>query len=663
MNILSVIGSKNKDSITSKLMKDIAQELNKMYTVNWEQIHLKDYIILDCEGCSTCFKTGRCQLQNKDNMEAIINKIQKVDIVFFASPVYVNNVSGVMKSFIDRLCLDCHLLKFAGKFGYTLTTASNSGSEYVSEYLKNVQISLGMKNLANFIWIDLEKKNQNDFTHYVAQQILYEYKLNYGYSSIELEESFFRWRKYFRNYGAYYERKYWNSNFVNNCEDFFEYACEIRKKNKLNLVKDDFSVDKNNIIKVEQGDILNKREYKFAINVIENYLRVCLTGKLRPLFASDFLLVLTEVYPYIKEKEIWDDIGYRLCHDIKESIERNGVSEQFLGIISGLGFQTFIVQRYSEETGHLQGFFRSLLKTFLQISSTKAANYLIQKKQTNAKDYDLVYGLSGNLYYLLDFQWSKSEKKEIEIIIQYLIYLTENHYYNDRLVINLHISCEEQFREDEKISFPNGNLNFGVAHGMVGPLVSLCKAYNVGYRVKGIEDAIKKLFNIYDIFKRYDNGIPIWPTQLKYEDFIENKFNGDIRENRAGWCYGNIGIARGLIKAASYMNDKKSELIYQDDLKKILLQPWPNFHLNSSILCHGYASVLAIINSLKWDDSEFIRTVTEGIDKIIVEYESKSDKFFDEMDMSFLQGVAGIALTMLSFIKPDAKFYKLLMLD
>ena len=49
MNILSVIGSKNKDSITSKLMKDIAQELNKMYTVNWEQIHLKDYIILDCE--------------------------------------------------------------------------------------------------------------------------------------------------------------------------------------------------------------------------------------------------------------------------------------------------------------------------------------------------------------------------------------------------------------------------------------------------------------------------------------------------------------------------------------------------------------------------------------------------------------------------------------
>ena len=88
----------------------------------------------------------------------------------------------------------------------------------------------------------------------------------------------------------------------------------------------------------------------------------------------------------------------------------------------------------------------------------------------------------------------------------------------------------DRFREDEKISFPNGNLNFGVAHGMVGPLVSLCKAYNVGYRVKGIEDAIKKLFDIYDIFKRYDNGIPIWPTQLKYEDFIENKFNGDIRE-------------------------------------------------------------------------------------------------------------------------------------
>ena len=80
-----------------------------------------------------------------------------------------------------------------------------------------------------------------------------------------------------------------------------------------------------------------------------------MTGKLRPLFASDFLLVLTEVYPYIKEKEIWDDIGYRLCHDIKESIERNGISEQFLGIISGLGFQTFYCATFTQKK---QGIFK-----------------------------------------------------------------------------------------------------------------------------------------------------------------------------------------------------------------------------------------------------------------------------------------------------------------
>ena len=39
MNILSVIGSKNKDSITSKLMKDIAQELNKMYTDTFKRLY------------------------------------------------------------------------------------------------------------------------------------------------------------------------------------------------------------------------------------------------------------------------------------------------------------------------------------------------------------------------------------------------------------------------------------------------------------------------------------------------------------------------------------------------------------------------------------------------------------------------------------------------
>lgn len=56
-----------------------------------------------CFGCSSCWvKTpGRCII--KDDMEELLKKFISSDIVVFATPVYFDNVTGIMKNFIDRL--------------------------------------------------------------------------------------------------------------------------------------------------------------------------------------------------------------------------------------------------------------------------------------------------------------------------------------------------------------------------------------------------------------------------------------------------------------------------------------------------------------------------------------------------------------------------------
>lgn len=68
-----------------------------------ENIFLVDKQIKHCLGCVACWiKTpGKC-VQN-DDMEELIEKFMGSDISIFATPIHIDNVSGIMKNFIDRL--------------------------------------------------------------------------------------------------------------------------------------------------------------------------------------------------------------------------------------------------------------------------------------------------------------------------------------------------------------------------------------------------------------------------------------------------------------------------------------------------------------------------------------------------------------------------------
>ena len=68
-----------------------------------ENVFLVKKKIQPCRGCFTCWiKTpGKCVI--KDDMAELIQKFCESDIVVFATPVYIDNVTGIMKNFMDRL--------------------------------------------------------------------------------------------------------------------------------------------------------------------------------------------------------------------------------------------------------------------------------------------------------------------------------------------------------------------------------------------------------------------------------------------------------------------------------------------------------------------------------------------------------------------------------
>lgn len=65
-----------------------------------EFITLKDKKIQFCKGCLACQKLGKCTID--DDANEIMEKMKNSDVIVWATPVYYYEMSGQMKTLIDR---------------------------------------------------------------------------------------------------------------------------------------------------------------------------------------------------------------------------------------------------------------------------------------------------------------------------------------------------------------------------------------------------------------------------------------------------------------------------------------------------------------------------------------------------------------------------------
>lgn len=66
-----------------------------------EFLSLRGKDIRFCIGCLSCQKTGSCVL--KDDVPEIMTKVKEAEVVVFATPIYYYEMSGQMKTLLDRL--------------------------------------------------------------------------------------------------------------------------------------------------------------------------------------------------------------------------------------------------------------------------------------------------------------------------------------------------------------------------------------------------------------------------------------------------------------------------------------------------------------------------------------------------------------------------------
>lgn len=127
MKVIAIVGSPRKEN-TYKLVEAVVEAIAKKKNVEIELVHLADFDIKHCSGCSDiCEKTGECNIQ--DDMQKLYPKLKEADVLIIGTPTYYWNVTGLVKDFIDRTNPLYHTESLKGKIGAAVAVSEEDGQE------------------------------------------------------------------------------------------------------------------------------------------------------------------------------------------------------------------------------------------------------------------------------------------------------------------------------------------------------------------------------------------------------------------------------------------------------------------------------------------------------------------------------------------------------
>jgi multimeric flavodoxin WrbA len=142
MKILAIHGSPRTIHSTTRRLAGFVLEGAAEGGAETEMIDLADYRVTPCTACEACSFTGTCVFG--DDVPALVTRMREADAIILGSPVYIDNISGQMKIFFDRLADAIHYQVLAGKFGCAVATTCESGGDDAISYLNHVLNYLGI---------------------------------------------------------------------------------------------------------------------------------------------------------------------------------------------------------------------------------------------------------------------------------------------------------------------------------------------------------------------------------------------------------------------------------------------------------------------------------------------------------------------------------------
>ena len=125
MKVLAINGSPRKKGNTATILGQVL-DAAAAKGAETRMIHLNELDMKGCQGCLTCRENmGECAI--KDDFQDVLEEMKSSDAIALGTPIYVFNVSGQFKCFLDR----CFCLVDSPEDGVSYRTALPTGRKFL----------------------------------------------------------------------------------------------------------------------------------------------------------------------------------------------------------------------------------------------------------------------------------------------------------------------------------------------------------------------------------------------------------------------------------------------------------------------------------------------------------------------------------------------------
>jgi multimeric flavodoxin WrbA len=129
--------------------------------IEYKLLMLGELNLQQCRGCYACIAHGEEKCPLKDDRDLVVNEMLDADGVIFASPVYVNHIYGLMKSFFDRIGYESHRPRFFGKQAMVMAVCGGFGADKATEYMSGILTTFGF-NVASSLELQFSTKSAKE---------------------------------------------------------------------------------------------------------------------------------------------------------------------------------------------------------------------------------------------------------------------------------------------------------------------------------------------------------------------------------------------------------------------------------------------------------------------------------------------------------------------
>ena len=280
----------------------------------------------------------------------------------------------------------------------------------------------------------------------------------------------------------------------------------------------------------------------------------------------------------------WDSVAHGYLASAAQAADGRRLPPGLFSGLAGLGFTTMLLSRNGSRYGRLASTIDEEL-----VTDTHVLAQTVQARTSGlaVQEFDAIAGLAGISAYLLAGWGSPPRGAALKHALQALMELvgapgpdTERWF----------TPPETMFDQDVAASYPHGNLNCGLAHGLPGPMAVMALALAEGFPVPGLREAVERCASWVVSHRSDDRWGLNWPAMVTLPE-IDGVADPPCR---TAWCYGSPGVARALWLAGSALGDAGLRARAIEAMESVYRRPVPVRDIDSPTFCHGVAGLLQI---------------------------------------------------------------------